>query len=285
MDPLTIGLITGGASLLGSLFSSETSAETSQANTAANIQAQQQMQLQTQQFNAQQAQLQREFGAAQVQGQQQWQTNMSNSAYQRSRADMIAAGLNPMVMAGMGGASTPSGGIASGASASVGSPNMALHNTTNPLAGLGSLGDAMNKVVSTAVQAKTFDKMTDEIANLRAQEARTSAETQTEHERTRAVGSEADIRGFGVTTAQAEAERAKRYINMPDWLKNAVEYGEYGARGVSRVGDAISSLTPTSAAVKRLLQFPDQPTRPFSPSQRQSMKDTFDDMWSARVGR
>lgn len=56
------------------------------------------------QFNAQQAQLNRD-----------WQTQMSNTSYQRSVVDMEKAGLNPQMMYGgvSSGASTPSGSSAS----------------------------------------------------------------------------------------------------------------------------------------------------------------------------
>lgn len=58
-------------------------------------------------FNAEQAQINRD-----------WQTNMSNTAFQRQVSDMSSAGLNPQMMYGSSagsGASTPSGGVASSA--------------------------------------------------------------------------------------------------------------------------------------------------------------------------
>lgn len=57
---------------------------------------------QAQNYNAQQAEIQR-----------QYETKMANTAYQRQQADLAAAGLNPHLAGGQGGADTTAGAAAS----------------------------------------------------------------------------------------------------------------------------------------------------------------------------
>lgn len=97
---------------------------------------------------------QMDFQAKQTRQQMAFQTEMSNTAYQRAMADMEKAGLNPILAYQQGGASTPTGAGGSGASVA----------QQNELAG----------AVSSAIDVK---RAFAEIANLREQNKKLKSDT------------------------------------------------------------------------------------------------------------
>lgn len=99
MDPVTGTLLAAiGGNIIGGMFGTSATKKANKAN----------------------IQLQREN--------QGWLKEMSNTSYQRSTQDMLAAGLNPMLGFSQGGASTP------GSSAARVEPNLAVMHATNSAA-------------------------------------------------------------------------------------------------------------------------------------------------------
>ena len=56
--------------------------------------------------------IQNNYNAAEALKNREWQEHMSNTSYQRAAADAAAAGFNPALIMGNGGASTPGGSAA-----------------------------------------------------------------------------------------------------------------------------------------------------------------------------
>ena len=101
------------------------------------------------------------YNSAQAQAQRDWETNMSNTAYQRRTKDMLAAGLNPILAVSQGGASTPGG-----SSASVGAMDY---------------GSAASEMVSSARQRSEQKQQEQTVELMEEQKARTQAETKAKY--------------------------------------------------------------------------------------------------------
>lgn len=70
-------------------------------------------------YNAEQARITREYNAEEAKKLRDWQERLSNTSYQRAIADMMKAGLNPILAFQQGGATVPSGSSASANNASM----------------------------------------------------------------------------------------------------------------------------------------------------------------------
>jgi len=111
-----------------------------------------------------------EFNAKQAQMNRDYQTEMSNSAYQRQVTDMSAAGLNPMLayMKG-GGASSPSGSTASAT----------VPQYTSPIQGAAQYKLTTAQTAKTETETTNVSKLSDridqDISNMKTDQEKTKA--------------------------------------------------------------------------------------------------------------
>lgn len=105
-------------------------------------------------FNAHEAALNREWSADQADINRAYQTDMSNTVWQRGVRDMQAAGMNPMLAYSQGGAPAPQGNMAQSSAASAGAP--------------GNMQNAFAAAGQSAIQWAQTDKLIAEKENVEA---------------------------------------------------------------------------------------------------------------------
>lgn len=113
-------------------------------------------------WSAEQAELTRQFNAAEAAKNRDWQKMMSDTAHQREVSDLMAAGLNPVLSAtGGNGASVTSGATASGSnpSGASASPDTSLNSAIVSL--LGSSLTAMTRLADMSTSAMTQSAVAD----------------------------------------------------------------------------------------------------------------------------
>lgn len=116
-----------------------------------------------------------------------FQERMSNTAYQRAMVDMRRAGINPIMVSKLGGASTPTGAMA-------------------PTPDYGQVGDTVGKHLSTAAQIKQIQSQTkvaeSQVGVNESTTAKNIADTQFKDAQTKKLGMETALTSMDVLALQ-----------------------------------------------------------------------------------
>lgn len=194
---------------------------------------------------------------------QAYNTMMSNTAFQRSVADMKAAGLNPMLAYTQGGATSPTtsgasgaamhAGGASGSAPTVGAPSGASYRAENTLSGavssatqLARIGLELDQLQANVDQTKATTALNnvqqDQVrANTAVETARAvtegvrpdliRAQTRTEEGRPALLGAQTAQAGASARLTGEQAQQYERY-GPPSWLGSLFGLGEAVTRRV-----------------------------------------------------
>lgn len=237
IDDMILGAaVSGGFSLLGGMNAQD---ETNRR------------QEQAQAFNAAEAQTNRDF-----------QERMSNTAYQRSMKDMYAAGLNPILAYQKGGASSPTGSMAS---TSYTPANDVITPAVNSAMQMGRAVAEVDNMKATNANLKLDaankwvenSKLRSEDARIKAEEANTRARTATEIERLPVHSAE-----------KVKAEIDKGVYETPAG-RLARQAGTYGSEG-QRASSALSNVMNPFKIGNSILQ---------STADRKLKRSEFENRW------
>lgn len=177
-------------------------------------------------FNNKAIDKQNKFNEEQAELERQYETEMSNTAYQRAYEDMKKAGLNPNLAGGSGGASTPAGTAAT----STGFAPFDLAGAMN--ANANAAATAMNtKWVPKKIKA--------EIGNIEGQTALTEAQTNNARKTFSILDAQSQKEIMSLATAFQETQNEEKRNEIEKKFRNT-----WWGRQMTYIGLSLSGILP-----------------------------------------